>query len=411
MSQAQSDRVAVDPWRSRIVGEGEADPQALADSPANFRLHPSAQQLTMGHMLGEVGWVQRVVVNQTTGHLIDGHLRVYLAKQRGEPSVPVVYVALSLAEEQLVLTTLDPLAAMAEIDQPRLQALVAQVATENPALSAFLGRLRQQPPGKVLAEVAAPVEVDTTLQALELKGTFPSDLPWGIPPLLEERLSPIPQPLETWAGFDQATAAPEMWWLYNWGTDTVLKRLPGPKLVQAFYCDDDRFERFWNQPARYTSAVVAAGVSRIISPNFSMWFHMPRAVQLYQTYRARWMGRFFQEAGLGLIPDLNWSDVASLEYAMIGLPVGAPALAIQLQTMAGTDAMAQACEGLSHALTVLQPESLLVYGSGDADRVMARVNPDCRVVRVLNRMGRRRGRTSGSVPSSAPAGDEDRSHR
>jgi hypothetical protein len=53
---------------------------------------PEKQQRALAGALSEVGWVQQVIVNQQTGHLIDGHLRVELARAANEP-VPVVYSA------------------------------------------------------------------------------------------------------------------------------------------------------------------------------------------------------------------------------------------------------------------------------------------------------------------------------
>ena len=52
------------------------------------------QQRAVEGALQEVGWVQQVLVNRTTGHLVDGHLRVELAISRGEPS-PVTYLDLT----------------------------------------------------------------------------------------------------------------------------------------------------------------------------------------------------------------------------------------------------------------------------------------------------------------------------
>jgi hypothetical protein len=95
-------------WRSRIVGSGTEAPDRLLANPANFRVHPKAQQDALAGVLDQVGWVQNVLVNQRTGHLVDGHLRVALAISRNEPSIPVVYVDLSPDEERLVLASLDP---------------------------------------------------------------------------------------------------------------------------------------------------------------------------------------------------------------------------------------------------------------------------------------------------------------
>jgi hypothetical protein len=80
-------------WRNRIVGSGEEPPEQLLANPANWRLHPKEQQRALAGALPEVGWVVQVLVNRTTGHVVDGHLRVNLAISRGAATVPVFYVA------------------------------------------------------------------------------------------------------------------------------------------------------------------------------------------------------------------------------------------------------------------------------------------------------------------------------
>jgi DNA modification methylase len=89
-------------------------------------------------MLGDVGWVQDVIVNQRTGRLVDGHLRVELALQRDEPTVPVVYVDLTAEEEKLVLTTLDPIGALAIADGDALAALLAEIESGDADVQALL---------------------------------------------------------------------------------------------------------------------------------------------------------------------------------------------------------------------------------------------------------------------------------
>ncbi|HUG29107.1 MAG TPA: hypothetical protein VMQ65_01135 [Candidatus Limnocylindria bacterium] len=72
-------------WRNRIVGHSEESPGQLLANPANWRLHPKEQQLALTGALSEVGWVAQVLVNRTTGHVVDGHLRVELAISRPTP--------------------------------------------------------------------------------------------------------------------------------------------------------------------------------------------------------------------------------------------------------------------------------------------------------------------------------------
>lgn len=86
------------PLRSRIVGEGMLPPGELKANPQNWRRHPKAQLDALAGMLDTVGWVQRVVVNRTTGNMVDGHARVELALKRAESEVPVLFVELPAAE-------------------------------------------------------------------------------------------------------------------------------------------------------------------------------------------------------------------------------------------------------------------------------------------------------------------------
>jgi DNA modification methylase len=95
-------------------------------------------------VLGDRGWLSDVVVNRTTGHILDGHLRVELALARGEPSVPVTYVEIAEGEEPLVLATFDPIGALATTDSAALDALLREVVSDDPAIAQLLETVAQE---------------------------------------------------------------------------------------------------------------------------------------------------------------------------------------------------------------------------------------------------------------------------
>ncbi len=128
-------------WRNRIVGSGDEDPTQLLANPKNWRTHPAGQRDALRGSLSEVGWVQQVLVNRTTGHVVDGHARVEEAITRAEPTVPVLYVELDPEEEALVLASLDPIGAMAQRDDERLTALLAELHVDDAGLQALLDEL------------------------------------------------------------------------------------------------------------------------------------------------------------------------------------------------------------------------------------------------------------------------------
>ncbi len=147
---------AKSPWRNRIVGYSEEEPDQLLANPSNWRIHPAAQQNALSGVLKEVGLVQNVVANRTTGHLVDGHLRVMLAMRENQPVVPVTWVELSEEEEHLILASLDPLAAMATADAGALDALLSSVQSGEAAVTAMLAELAEG------AGLYAPVDDDAS---------------------------------------------------------------------------------------------------------------------------------------------------------------------------------------------------------------------------------------------------------
>jgi DNA modification methylase len=128
------------PWRSRIVGYGEESPENLLANPFNFRMHNSLQESALGGVLQQVGIVQNVLVNKTSGHMIDGHLRTAMAISNGQPKVPITYVELTEEEEKLILATFDPLSAMAGQDKDIFKSLVDGMDDALRALVAATGQ-------------------------------------------------------------------------------------------------------------------------------------------------------------------------------------------------------------------------------------------------------------------------------
>jgi DNA modification methylase len=145
-------------WRNRITGSGEEAPDQLLANPANWRIHPKAQQDALAGALDAVGWVQQVLVNRRSGFVVDGHARVALALTRGEATVPVLYVDLNVDEEALVLATLDPIGAMAGRDDEKLRALLADVTVDDAGLLALLGDLGGSEPKAGLTDPDAVPE-------------------------------------------------------------------------------------------------------------------------------------------------------------------------------------------------------------------------------------------------------------
>lgn len=126
--------------KNSIVESADIDPQSLDLHELNWRIHTAEQKKALGEALEKIGWVQRVVVNKNTNKIIDGHLRVAVARARGEATVPVNYVDLTQAEERLALATFDPIGSLAFGDKPALKALLASLTETDEAVKAMLNQ-------------------------------------------------------------------------------------------------------------------------------------------------------------------------------------------------------------------------------------------------------------------------------
>lgn len=131
-------------WQNNIVAYGEESPEQLLANPDNPRRHDRHQRKVMEALLREVGFVSDVIVNETTGHLIDGHMRVELAMRNNQPTIPVKYVRLSPEQELTAIAMLDATTKLAEADPIALGALLREVSSGEEDVQAFIAALAER---------------------------------------------------------------------------------------------------------------------------------------------------------------------------------------------------------------------------------------------------------------------------
>lgn len=129
-------------WQATLETTIEwVDPTQLLANPANARRHPGPQRDSIRAALDKLGWVAPVIVNRTTQHVLDGHLRVEEAITR-QARVPVAYVEIPDEDEAYVLATYDQIGLLAAYDQDAMVQLLDQIGnTDIEALDTLLADL------------------------------------------------------------------------------------------------------------------------------------------------------------------------------------------------------------------------------------------------------------------------------
>ena len=49
---------------------------------------------------------------------------------------------------------------------------------------------------------------------------------------------------------------------------------------------------------------------------------MPQAVQLFNIFKSRWCGTYWQKHGLIVVPNASWGDVSTFDYCFDGIEKG-----------------------------------------------------------------------------------------
>jgi DNA modification methylase len=130
-------------WRNRIIRYADARVDELLANPFNLRIHGQAQQAYMLGVLKSVGIVDTICINETTGHLVDGHLRMVLADRHGIESLPARWIQVSEAEEAEILLTFDWITTLATYDRDNTDALLRMVQTSEPDVQTMLAGMAE----------------------------------------------------------------------------------------------------------------------------------------------------------------------------------------------------------------------------------------------------------------------------
>jgi len=131
-----------------------------------------------------------------------------------------------------------------------------------------------------------------------------SDNAWGIPDVLGTT---------SFAKIDWMMAYDDWRAMRNKG-----KRPSAQPGAVHFFTDDYRFESCWNNPDK--SAAYLAGDDIVLSPDFSLFRDHPPAMWLWNVYRSRWLGAYWQSLGVPVIPTVGWADARSYDFCFLGLP-------------------------------------------------------------------------------------------
>lgn len=128
-----------------------------------------------------------------------------------------------------------------------------------------------------------------------------------------------------------------------------------------FFLDDYRFERCWNNPISQINSLKE--YDGVLTPDFSLYLDYPLALQIWQVYRNRWLGCFWQSQGINVIPTIGWSDERSFEFAFLGVPDSSTVAVGTVGILKDKTILKPFLKGFEKMMQELKPKSILAYGN------------------------------------------------
>lgn len=183
---------------------------------------------------------------------------------------------------------------------------------------------------------AAPAKMDV----LNLRRIYKSSSGFGIPDV--DRCDWVPDVLGAWHLPRQRKACAD-------GNGAV-----------HFFLDDYRFESAFSSPERTVGRVAAVGGA--LEPNFSIWWDMPRAAQIWNTYRTRWCGAWWQSCGVKVVPTLCWGKPDTFEFCFDGVAHGSVVALRPPGSKADVERVEYWRLGLAELVERLRPSVIVSYG-------------------------------------------------
>lgn len=106
-----------------------------------------------------------------------------------------------------------------------------------------------------------------------------------------------------------------------------------------------------------------SNVDGIICPDYSNYYDMPRVMQIYNVYRSRAIGYFFNSRGITAIPNVRWTDETSYIYAFAGLKKNSVVAIGTVGCLRNKIDRKFFLKGLKELILRIEPSTIIIYGT------------------------------------------------
>jgi hypothetical protein len=123
-----------------------------------------------------------------------------------------------------------------------------------------------------------------------------------------------------------------------------------------FFIDDSRFDEIWKDPQGYVAEL--SQYKQVLSPQFSVFVNFSRVLQIFNTFRSRWMGAYFQSKGMTVIPTITWGNETSFDFVYDAIEKGS---VLAVSTLGNSSNEWMFMKGFREMCERLEPDAVICY--------------------------------------------------
>ena len=127
-----------------------------------------------------------------------------------------------------------------------------------------------------------------------------------------------------------------------------------------FFVDDYQFIRLWTDPKKYIEKLKK--FQAVCTPDFSMYSDFPKAVKIFNHWRKHWIGAFWQENGINVIPTVDWNRDENYGWCFDGDPVGGQVAISTVGVKRSEQSLKLFEAGYTEMKRRLKPSQIIIYG-------------------------------------------------
>ena len=129
-----------------------------------------------------------------------------------------------------------------------------------------------------------------------------------------------------------------------------------------FFSTIIKFEDTWTAPEKRVE--VLKKYRAVLTPDFSMYLEMHPTLQLYNTFRNRWIGAYLANHKIKVVLTVNWGDESTFEFCFEGIEKGS-AVAVSTYMASENDNRKDQkdwfLKGYNEMLRRIEPEVIICY--------------------------------------------------